>query len=160
MVYAPRMKRLGCVVALVIAAGCSKDKGGDSASTAGHELMAKMITDDLPKIRAALTSEDPSSATLDCAQVENLGDARKAGKNLEGLAEYEKLCTLDLPLAVLTKELARIEAARAAKPDEKVLSECYNAKYTTALEQLAQYKHEDTAKGFVARFATACPDAK
>ena len=155
------MTRIGlCLLAIVLTAGCSSDKPEAGASNAGNEFMSKMIVDDLPAIRTAVGSSEPSSASIKCAQVENLADARKSGKNMEGLAEYEKLCTTDLPLATLKVELDKIEAARKAKPDEAVLSECYNANYTTALEALAKFKHEDLAKGYVARFTAACPAPK
>ena len=54
------------------------------------------------------------------------------------------------------------ETARKAKPDEKVLSECYSGELTMARKELATANKlaDPTVKSLLDRFAAACPDAK
>lgn len=153
------MKKSIAIALMVLAFGC-KGKGSDEAAVdPGDEYMAKAITEDVPKIKEKLAAGKAGDAKYDCAQVDNLADARKAKSYAALLDEYEKLCTIDQPLGMLKEELAKIEPARAAKPDEKVLSECYDAYIDLAYQQMVKYKTADKATALIDKYKALCPDS-
>ncbi|CAN5811635.1 hypothetical protein BH11MYX2_BH11MYX2_33280 [soil metagenome] len=153
------MKKSIALALMILAIGC-KGKGGDAGGDVdpGDEFMAKAITGDVPKIKEKLAAGKANDATFDCAQVDNLKDARKVKSYAALLDEYEKLCTIDQPIGVLKEELAKIEPARKAKPDEKVLTECFDAYIDLAYDQMTKYKTADKAKEYMDKFATLCPE--
>jgi hypothetical protein len=57
-------------------------------------------------------------------------------------------------------EVDKAEAARKAKPDEAMLSECYSANYEYARKEMVDAKTVDLAKDLIARFDAACPPQK
>ena len=85
----------------------------------------------------------------------------KLEKDHKALAdELRQLCTKDLYLAMMKVEVEKAEAARKAKPDEPLLSECYNANFELAKGEMADAKTIDLAKDLIARFEAACPPNK
>ena len=153
------MKKSVAIALVLLAVGCKKkDEAGAGESDPGIEFMAKSITADVPKIKEKLAAGKANDATLDCAQVDNLAEARKAKSYVPLLDEYEKLCTIDQPIGVLKEELAKIEPARAAKPDEKVLMECYDAYIDLAYQQMTKYKTADKAKEYLDKYTALCPE--
>lgn len=78
------------------------------------------------------------------------------GKKLA--AELDGLCNFDIPIAAARLALADAEKARVAKPDEKVLGECYNAHWTTAMTTLKE-KAADRPEvaELESKWAQACP---
>jgi len=154
------MRKLLIVVAL-LTVGC-KDKSAKEAEEEDPALsfVARGATEGVAKIKAAIAAGTPDDAMFSCAHTANI-DTLKASKPHQALAaELEQLCNSDLPLAMIKKGVDEAEAARKAKPDEKVLSECYNAYVTTSLDEMKKAKTEAKAKDLLARFAVACPDAK
>lgn len=146
-------------VALVLAWGC-KDKSAKDAESEDPALsfVAKGTTEAIAKIKAAIAAGTPDDAYFSCAQTANV-DTLKASKPHQALAaEITQLCETDLPLAIITKGVEKAEAARKAKPDEKVLSECYQGEMSTALDQMRKAKTDAKAKDVLARFAVACPE--
>ena len=57
-------------------------------------------------------------------------------------------------------EVEKAEAARKAKPDEQMLSECYNAAYSYAMDEMTTANTIDSAKDLLARFDAVCPPKK
>ncbi len=155
------MRNLFVIAVALLAFGC-KDKSAKEAETDDPALsfVAKGATEGVAKIKAAIAAGKPDDAMFSCAHTANI-DTLKASKPHQALAtELEQLCNTDLPLAMITKGTEAAEAARKAKPDEKVLSECYNAYITTALDEMKKAKTDAKAKDVLARFMAACPDAK
>src|SRR5688500_13182731 len=145
--------------ALVIVAllGCSK-KAEEAGEQAAGEFVAKSAKEDIVKLKEAIAKGDPSSAKFSGAHLANIDTLEKADKAVA--AELRTLCTKDLYLAMIKVEVEKVEAARKAKPDEEVLSECYNAMYDYAKDEMEKAKTIDLAKDLVARFDAACPPKK
>jgi hypothetical protein len=144
-------------ICLVAAVACGKSNTGkEDGEEAARDYVVGSVKDDLPKIKAALASAKPDDATFKCGHMANLQTLEKADAALA--AEFKRLCTHDLQLDIMKVEVDKAEAARKAKPDEKVLSECFNANFELAGKELQQYgTGDDTSKALAARFAAACP---
>ena len=131
--------------------------GGPSKA---DQFFLESVQKDLGEIKAALKSGD--DASLKCVAGKTYGEKLKNAPiaEAEGLVkELTALCDLDVPLAKLEKAVTEAETARKAKPDEAVLSECFNAHQKMALEALGksnQLEHEKV-KAAVARWDAACP---
>ena len=150
------------VIALVLLGGCKdKDKSAAEAEAEDPALsfVAKGAAEGVAKIKAAIAAGTPDAAYFSCAHTANV-DTLKASKAHQALAaELVQLCDSDLPLATITKGVEKAEAARKAKPDEKVLSECFQGEMSTALDHMRKAKTDAKAKDVLARFAVACPEA-
>lgn len=155
------------MVPLLVA--CGKDKAGDqaggstSAKAGSPETVASVsgVEEEIPKIKAAIASPSPGDADLECAaSMANIGGFENVEKHKALATELRQLCTKDLPLAKMKVAVETAEAARKAKPDEQVLSECYSADYTSAKDQLTKSGALESASALTARFAAACPSAK
>lgn len=155
------MQKLFVIAVCVFAFAC-KDKSAKEAEDEDPALsfVADGTKEGIAKIKAAIAAGTPDDAFFSCAHMANV-DTLKASKPHAALAaELEQLCTTDLPLAILTKGTEQAEAARKAKPDERVLSECFRGEMSTALDQMKEAKTDAKAKDVLARFAVACPDTK
>jgi hypothetical protein len=151
--YGRRMKT--AILWLLVAAACGKSSGG-SSDDPGVQYVVDGAKEAIPKIKAAIAAGTPSAARYDCAHMANLDTLTKADAKLAG--ELKQLCTHDLLIATMKVSVEKAEIARKAKPDEKVLSECFDAEYEVARTDLVGYHAEDeSAKAIEARFATACP---
>jgi hypothetical protein len=151
------MKHLVIALALV---ACSKDKASQQAEAEGDraatDFVMKGAREAMPQLEAAIASAKPSDGMFKCAHMANLDVIKKADSNFA--ARFEKLCTHDLQIAMMKRAVEQAETARKAKPDEQMLSECFNADYTVGLEDLEKAgKIDDAAKALTARFAAACP---
>lgn len=143
--------------------GCSKDdKSAKEAEDEDPALsyVADGAKEGVAKIKAAIAAGKPDEAYFSCAHTANVDTLKKSKPHEALAAELTQLCDTDLPLAVITKGTEKAEAARKAKPDEKVLSECFQGEMATALEQMKKAKTDAKAKDVMARFAVACPDTK
>lgn len=147
------------IVPLVVVAlfACSKDPQAEVDKEVAS-FLADGVKTDLLELKQAIASPDPGSGKYKCAHMANIAKLEKGHKALAD--ELRQLCTKDLYLAMIKLEVEKAEAARKAKPDEKVLSECYNANYAFAKEGMTEAKTVDLAKDLIARFEAACPDAK
>jgi hypothetical protein len=153
------MRNLLVIAVALFAFGC-KDKSAKEAEDEDPALsyVADGAKEGVAKIKAAIAAGTPDDAFFSCAHTANI-DTLKASKPHQALAaELQQLCDSDLPLAVITKGVEKAEAARKAKPDEKVLSECYQGEMATALEQMRKAKTDAKAKDVLARFTVACPE--
>lgn len=153
------MRKLFVIALASFAFGCS-DKSAKEAEEEDPALsyVADGAKEGVAKIKAAIAAGTPDAAFFSCAHTANI-DLLRASKPHQSLAaELVQLCESDLPLAVIAKGVEKAEAARKAKPDEKVLSECYQGEMTTALDQMKKAKTEGKAKDALARFAVACPE--
>lgn len=121
-------------------------------------FVADGATEGVAKIKAAIAAGTPDKAFFSCAHTANIETLRASKPHQALAAELTQLCDADLPLAIITKGVEKAEAARKAKPDEKVLSECYQGEMSTALDQMKKAKTDDKAKDVLARFAVACPE--
>jgi hypothetical protein len=147
-------------IALALSVFACKDKSAKEAEDEDPALsfVADGATEGVAKIKAAIAAGTPDKAFFSCAHTANI-DTLKASKPHQALAaELQQLCDTDLPLAIITKGVEKAEAARKAKPDEKVLSECFQGEMSTAYEQMKTAKTDAKAKDVLARFAVACPD--
>lgn len=157
--------RTTLVVVLVALLGCGKDDKatGDKAASdddPGADFIAKSVAEEVTKIKAAIASPTPREAHLACAHVGSAEDIKKHAKHQAIANEYIGLCTKDLPLAILKTEVEAAEAARKEKPDDTTLTNCYNAYYDRAKEDMEKAKTVDLAKDLIARFEAACPPKK
>lgn len=149
--------RIALLLVVVLVGGCSKS-AEEAGEKAAGEFVAKSAKGDIEEIKKALASPDPGSAKYKCAHMANIDSLEKADKAVA--AELRQLCTKDLYLAMMKVEVEKAEAARKAKPTEEVLSECYNAMFDYAKDEMTKAKTIDLAKDLIARFETACPPKK
>ena len=148
------MKKLVAIALLVF--GCGKDKAEEEGQKMAHEFLAKSAAKDLAELKAAIASPDPGKGKYNCAHMANIVELRKADPKLAG--ELEGLCTKDLYLAMIKVEVEKAEAARKANTDPNALvSECYNANFEFARDEMKEAKTIDLAKDLIARFEAACP---
>ena len=147
---------LWLVVALfTTACGKSAEEQGEASA---NEFIAKSARSDLVELKQAIASPDPGKGKYSCSPMANIDKIEKVDKALA--AEFRQLCTKDLYLAMIKVEVEKAEAARKAKPDEPVLSECFVANYEFAKNEMTEAKTVDLAKDLIARFETACPPDK
>ena len=142
------------VIVGLFACGKSEDDGEKIAA----DYVAKSTKKDIDDLKAALASPDPGKGKYGCAHMANIDKLEKDHKALAD--ELRQLCTKDLYLAMMKVEVEKAEAARKAKPDEPLLSECYNANFELAKGEMADAKTIDLAKDLIARFEAACPPNK
>lgn len=148
--------RIASALVFVALLGCGKKQ--DEGEKAAGDYVAKSAKGDLEELKKAIASPDPGSGKFKCAHMANIDTLEKADKALAD--ELRQLCTKDLYLAMIKVEVEKAEAARKAKPDEAVLSECYNASYDYAKDEMTKAKTVDLAKELIARFEAACPPKK
>lgn len=143
------------------ALGCGKGKeeaGGGGGDQAATDYVTNSAKEDVAKLKAAITTPTPGDAKYSCAQMANIDTLEKANKAVA--AELRQLCTKDLYLAMIKVEVEKAEAARKAKPDEQMLSECFNASYSYAVDEMTTAKTIDSAKDLITRFDAVCPPKK
>jgi hypothetical protein len=145
--------------ALLTAAACSKDAPSGAASAEESDpadgLVIKSINEDLATAATEVKSADPGKAKYTCAAIEGMATQTKNGAVL---AKVKQVCGHDVPLAMLKAATEAAEQARAKKPSETVLSECFTADVDMAKESLTKAGAIDAAaKALLTRFAKACP---
>lgn len=145
---------------VVVLAGCSKHAAETESDDPAGAYFADRARDAIPKLKAAIASKKPSDAQLECAAMAGIGDLKKSGKHAALVAELEPLCTRDLHVAIIKVAVEAAEAARKAKPNEQVLSECFSGELTTASNELKEHGTLDAAKDLMARFNAVCPQSK
>jgi hypothetical protein len=172
-------KRFGVVLSLVLAmavVGCKKkeeaatgggankpaDKPADKPAGGldeGDKFIFDSAKEDLQeaKDKAAKGEDAGTSCVAAMSYAEKLRD-KKVPEIETFLSDLDKTCGYDIPIKVLETETAKAEEARKkAKPGD-VLSECYNATASTALEDLKKKHAEDAkVKELEGRWNTACP---
>jgi hypothetical protein len=146
------------IVPLLVVALFACGKSGDEGEKAAADYVAGSVKKDLDELKAAIASPDPGKGKYSCAHMANVDKLEKDHKALA--TELRQLCTKDLYLAMMKVEVEKTEAARTAKPDEQVLSECYNANFDFAKSEMTEAKTIDLAKDLIARFEVACPPKK
>lgn len=149
--------RITWALGFLVVAGCSKSAEEVGEKAAG-EFVAKSAKGDIEELKKAIASPDPGSAKFKCAHMANIDTLEKADKAVA--AELRTLCTKDLYLAMMKVEVEKTEAARKARPDDAVLSECYNAMFDFSKDEMTKAKTIDLAKDLIARFEAACPPKK
>lgn len=148
------MRTLLALVLVLSACGKSKD-GHDEAD----KFIAEGAKKDLEELKKAIASPTPGDGKYKCANMANIEMIERADKATA--TELKQLCTKDLYLAMMKVEVEKAEAARKAKPGEnEVVSECFNAYYEFAKDEMVKAKTIDLAKDLVARFEAACPPKK
>lgn len=149
------------LLAAVLLVACGKSKQ-DQAETAKNDFIVKSVSGDLEKVHAALKAGKPDDGQFKCAgALAGMPDLKASGDHAELVKDLDDTCNHDIHLAFLKQAAEKAEAARKAKPDEKVLSECYSAEHDMAIDSLKKAKREDdAAKELEARFAAACPKTK
>jgi len=150
------------ILVMTLAAACGKGKSGnDKAAGAAEEDPAAQFVrngakEDLAALKTAMAGPKPDSAIFKCAQMANIDTLKKADAAVA--AELTKVCNHDLHVAIMKVEVEKAEAARKAQPDEKTLSECFDATYEMAVSELAKAgTADDESRALEARFAAACP---
>jgi hypothetical protein len=145
--------------------GAAKPEGGDKKGGGdldpGQEFAMESATENLEEVKKLVASGE-TDLDIKCASVTGYTDQLKdvaAAKDL--VAEADKICGYEVPLKAAEAEVTKTEEARKAKPDEKVLSECFNANYDMAMKALKE-KHADDPKlkALEDRFAAACPKSE
>jgi hypothetical protein len=151
-----RPRNIVVVLCVLGAAACGDKKEKDPAA----DFVAESTAKDVAELKAAIASPDPGSAKFNCAHMANIETLESAAEHKALAAELRTLCTKDLHVAMIKVAVEKAEAARKAKPDEEMLSECFSVDYELAKDELTEHKTLDAAKDLVARFQAACPDAK
>ncbi|MFN0247736.1 MAG: hypothetical protein ACKV2T_12690 [Kofleriaceae bacterium] len=153
------MRNLLVLFVVLFAFGC-KDKSAKEAEDDDPALsfVADGAKEGVEKIKAAIAAGKPGDAIFKCAHTANIDTLKNSKPHAALAAELEQLCNVDLPLAMITKGVEEAETARKAKPDDKVLSECFNAYMSTAYDEMKKAKTEAKAKDALARFAVVCPE--
>jgi len=151
------MRHISVLVLVLVVLGCGKKKDEDSGEKAATDFVAKSATKDLEELKKAIASPSPGDGKYNCAHMANIDTLEKAAEHKALAAELRQLCTKDLYLAMIKVEVEKAEAARKAKPDEAMLSECYNANYNFAKDEMTKAKTVDLAKDLITRFEAACP---
>lgn len=121
------------------------------------KFAVESFADDLKKAEGEAKKGD--LPMYSCSSIETHAEtAKKFGFDGQ-LAKYKELCNVTGPIAALTIAVEAAEKARAAKPDEAVLSECYNATQSMAAETLAKAgkKDDEAVASLTSRWAKACP---
>ena len=156
------MKLLLCAALAMVACGKDKPKRSELSDDEKARLASDLVKTDVEKIRAALTSPKPDDARYPCAAaLAVVADLKKVESHAALAKEIDDSCNHDIHVAILRVETEKAEAARKAKPDDKVLSACYDAYYELAVTSLAKAgRADDTSKALEARFAAVCPNAK
>jgi hypothetical protein len=90
-----------------------------------------------------------------CADMVNIDTLAKANQALAD--QLRRLCTKDVPLAMMKFETEQAEAAVKAKPNGEIYVECHSPTYELAKDQMTEAKTLDLAKDVIARFQAACP---
>jgi hypothetical protein len=133
----------------------------DAGAQFGYEALVKGIAEAKTKLGdgsidamacASVATSLEMKELIEASKNPNFGNVRKA------MEEGAKVCLSDAPIAILERETKAAEAARLAKPTETVLTECFNAEYTMALESAA--KNSGIAAKVAAiktRFDAVCP---
>lgn len=149
------------MLAAVILFGCGKDRK-QQADDRMEDFMVRSATADLAKVKDALASGKPGDARYTCVTaLSATKDLEKSDDHAALVKDVKQTCEHDFPLAVMKVETEKVEVARKAKPDEKVLSECYDAYFDMAVKDVKKHATEDdAAKALEARFAAACPKMK
>ena len=149
------------VLTLSVAQGCGKDdgKGGGAKKDPAADFKLESVQGDITEIKAALAAGE--DAKYKCAGGMSYAEGfttstdeatKKAGD------EITKLCGYDVPMLAATQEVAKAEAARKAEPDSAMLSECYNAMWDMAKEELARgFKDNPAFVALTKRWDVACP---
>lgn len=148
------------LLAAVLLVGCGKSKK-EEAQAKVDEFILKSVTGDLAKAKAEMSGPKPFDAMMSCATaLAGKKDMEDAGETAV-LKDLTETCEHDVLLASMRTATEKAEAARKAKPDEKVLMACYDAYYDIALRDLRKYKREDdAAKAIEARYDAVCPPKK
>jgi hypothetical protein len=140
------------VLSLVLM-GCSSD-GEKEALKLANDL----ATEGVAKIEAAFKAGRPVDGIFECvANAMNETLMKAGGAYAELATKLGRLCDHDVPLAAIAKSVEEIEAARAKKPADTMLTECMVNDVSFAMKSL---KNRDEAKPLLARYAIACPGEK
>ena len=152
-----RKRDLASVIAALVLVGCGKDKPPQE-DNAGTDFVAEMAQKDLPLVKAGIAAGKPGDVIFKCAAMSGVADLRKVERYQALAKDLTETCDHDLPLARMKVATDNAEVARKAKPDEKVLSECFSAEFQGGLDDLQKAKREDdVSKALIARFKTVCP---
>lgn len=121
------------------------------------KFAVESFADDLKK--AAGEAKKGKLPMYSCASIETHAETAKKFGFGDQLSQYEELCNVTGPIAALTIAVEAAEKARAANPDKAVLSECYNASQSMALEALekAGKKDDKAVTDLTSRWTKTCP---
>jgi hypothetical protein len=154
-----------CLLLIVCAVACGKKKdggggGGDNPGDDADKFFLESVQKDLAAVKDALAKGgDPQFKCAGAAvYAEDLTKHKVAGAEAV-VKELTKLCGYDAPLAALEAATKKAETARAAKPNDNPLSECFSAGHDTAVADLtkAGFANDDKVKAIGVRWSAACP---
>jgi hypothetical protein len=167
---APRFAAIMTTLVLVLApTACGKSDDGGSASShaksgeAGLDeagvYFLKTVQGDIAEVRDRLAKgEDPKFLCAGAGAYASKLEGKPNAEAQAAVAELEKICTRDVPLAALEKSVAKAEAARKAAPDANPLSECHDASRNMAVQELARSSPTDEQfRALTARWDAVCP---
>lgn len=153
--------KLIALLVMPLALGCSKKEGDAEAAKKdpAADFKLESVQADIKKIEAALAAGEDAqfkcAAGLSYAKdfaTSSDETTQKAGE------EITKLCTYDVPMLAATQAVSTAEAARAATPEKSPLSECFNANWEMAVEELEKnYSDDATFVALKERWTVACP---
>ena len=140
------------MLALVLL-GCESD-GEKEALKLANDLATNAVA----KIDVAMKAGRPVDGIFECvANAMNDTLVKAGGAYAELATKLGRLCDHDVPLAAIMTSVEKIEAERAKKPNDTMLTECMVNDVSFAMKAL---KNQDEAKPLLARYATACPGEK
>ena len=137
---------------LLVLVACDEKKAVD-------DYLVRSATKSIAELKQVLaTPADKQSLdwgmVTRCADMANIAEIEKLKKPLAD--ELRQLCTKDVPLAMMTAETAKAEAAPKNK-DFNV--ECHSPTYSFAKEKMVEAGTIDLAKDVIARHDAACATA-
>jgi hypothetical protein len=146
------MKMTSVFVALALFA-CSKAKEQDPDEVAKGQVVVEQAKGDLKKLTDKLANGTVS--LMDCVVTVYLDDLAKVDADLAG--KLRRLCTRDVQVFLLERQVPKAEADRAAKPDAITLEGC-DSDVGLAIDQLDEYgTNDEKSRALIARYDAACP---
>lgn len=130
---------------------------GKSEQDEAKSKLTKLINTELTNIKTALGAK--KSATYACAAVLAYVEELKSPKATE-TQEAKRLCTYDVPMAVLRTATELAEQKRKAAAQDAIVSECFSADQTVAVEDInkGDFAKDAEFQALLTRWKTACPE--
>lgn len=148
----------GVSLAFALAFAIACGSGGGLA--ADEQFIYDSLKTDTQKIKDEIAKKE--NPYLTCAgamsYAESLATVEGNAEVTATREEVNKLCTYEGPIMVLDDATAKAEAARQAQGADAVVSECFNADQSLAVDELNKSAKDDAKfKELLDRWNKACP---
>lgn len=150
------MRNLIIVACVWIALGCGKKK----QDLDDDDFLVEDVKKDLAELKQLLAQGKAKDGKFECAHMANIDDLKASSKHAALAAEFERICTKELYLAIIKLEVEAAEAERKAKPGAEMIDACYSGDYSYSVDEMKKAKTIDAAKDLIARFDAVCAKKK